>query len=148
MVKSGRPPWKQMKSGRILIAFGVEISAFVEFILIFSGSITDSNGDTLVSGKIAMRYNEEVKNTGKISSKSRLTAFLFGIFLGIFGAHNFYLGYTWRGTAQVMLTALGILLSIVGVGLVILFGVFTFSLIESLLILLGELPDANEDAME
>lgn len=95
-----------------------------------------------------MRYNKEVKNTGKVSSKSRLTAFLFGIFLGIFGVHNFYLGYTWRGTAQVMLTALGILLSIVGVGLIILFGVFTFSLIESLLILLGELPDANGDAME
>ncbi len=36
--------------------------------------------------------------------KARLTFILLGIFLGCFGAHNFYAGYTKRGLAQLALT--------------------------------------------
>ena len=36
--------------------------------------------------------------------KSRLTAGLLGIFLGGFGVHNFYLGYTGKAIAQILLT--------------------------------------------
>ena len=35
--------------------------------------------------------------------KSKLTAGLLGIFLGGWGVHNFYLGYTGKGIAQIVL---------------------------------------------
>lgn len=38
--------------------------------------------------------------------KSKMTAGLLGIFLGGFGVHNFYLGYTGKGIAQIALTLL------------------------------------------
>ena len=36
--------------------------------------------------------------------KKRITAGLLGIFLGVFGVHNFYLGYTGKAMAQLMIT--------------------------------------------
>ena len=42
-----------------------------------------------------------------VSPKSRLAALLFGIFLGSFGVHNFYLGRIIRGVFQVILTVGG-----------------------------------------
>lgn len=36
--------------------------------------------------------------------KSKLAAGLLGIFLGSFGIHNFYLGYTGKGVAQLLIT--------------------------------------------
>lgn len=36
--------------------------------------------------------------------KSKLTAGLLGIFLGGLGIHNFYLGYTGKGIAQICLS--------------------------------------------
>ena len=38
------------------------------------------------------------------NSKSKMTAGLLGIFLGGFGVHNFYLGYTGKAIAQIVLT--------------------------------------------
>ena len=40
--------------------------------------------------------------------KSRVAAGLFGIFLGAFGVHNFYLGYTGKAVAQLLITVLSI----------------------------------------
>ena len=37
-------------------------------------------------------------------AKSRLTAGLLGIFLGAFGVHRFYLGYTSIGVLQILVT--------------------------------------------
>jgi len=42
----------------------------------------------------------------ELKPKSRLTFILLGIFLGSFGVHNFYAGYTKRGIAQLCLTVL------------------------------------------
>jgi len=39
--------------------------------------------------------------------KSKMTAGLLGIFLGAFGVHRFYLGFTLIGTIQVLLTVVG-----------------------------------------
>ncbi len=38
--------------------------------------------------------------------KSKIAAGLLGIFLGVFGVHNFYLGYTGKALAQLLITVL------------------------------------------
>ena len=40
--------------------------------------------------------------------KSKVAAGLLGIFLGCFGAHNFYLGHTGKAVAQLLMTLLSI----------------------------------------
>lgn len=40
------------------------------------------------------------------SPKSKIAAGLLGIFLGSFGVHNFYLGYTGKAVAQLLITLL------------------------------------------
>jgi len=40
--------------------------------------------------------------------KSKVAAGLLGIFLGCFGAHNFYLGYTGKAVAQLLITLLSL----------------------------------------
>ena len=42
--------------------------------------------------------------TVNANSKSKMTAGLLGIFLGGWGVHNFYLGYTGKAIAQIALT--------------------------------------------
>lgn len=70
------------------------------------------------------------------SPKSKIAAGLLGIFLGSFGVHNFYLGYTGKAIAQLLITLL-----------TCGFGAFVSSiwgLIEGILILTGSInTDAN-----
>ena len=40
------------------------------------------------------------------NAKSKLAAGLLGIFLGVFGVHNFYLGFTGKAVAQLLITVL------------------------------------------
>jgi TM2 domain-containing membrane protein YozV len=71
-------------------------------------------------------------------SKSKIAAGLLGIFLGSFGVHNFYLGYTNRGVTQLLLTTVGSLL-IIGPFIASVWG-----LIEGIQILTGSIDtDAN-----
>ena len=42
-----------------------------------------------------------------VTPKSKLAAGLLAIFLGYFGVHNFYLGYTGKAVAQLLLGTLG-----------------------------------------
>jgi TM2 domain-containing membrane protein YozV len=65
--------------------------------------------------------------------KSKMTAGLLGIFLGSFGVHRFYLGYTGIGIAQIAVT-------IVTCGIGGIWG-----LIEGILILTGS-PSLSTDA--
>ena len=69
------------------------------------------------------------------NAKSKLAAGLFGIFLGAFGVHNFYLGFTGKAVAQLLITVLscGILS----------FASAIWGLIEGILILTGSI---NVDA--
>ena len=68
---------------------------------------------------------------GAVSSKKRLAAGLFGIFLGLFGVHNFYLGYNGKAIAQLLITLLG-WWTVIGP-----LGVFVWSLVEGIMILSG-----------
>ena len=68
--------------------------------------------------------------------KSKIAAGLLGIYLGVLGVHNFYLGYTGKGIAQLLMTVLscGILSMVSAV----------WGLIEGIMLLAGSIScDAN-----
>ena len=68
--------------------------------------------------------------------KSKIAAGLLGIFLGCFGVHNFYLGYTGKAVAQLLITLLSCF--------VFSFVSALWGLIEGILILTGSIAtDAN-----
>ena len=69
-------------------------------------------------------------------AKSKMAAGLLGIFLGGLGIHNFYLGYTGKGVAQLLLTLLSFgLLSEISI---------IWGLVEGIMILCGNIDtDAN-----
>ena len=48
-------------------------------------------------------YNPNYNNGQNGAQKSKIAAGLLGIFLGSFGVHNFYLGYTGKAVAQLLL---------------------------------------------
>jgi TM2 domain-containing membrane protein YozV len=72
-------------------------------------------------------------------AKSKMIAGLLGIFLGAFGAHNFYLGYTQKAIIQLVATIVGILLSCVVVGAFIVLGIEIWGLVEGIMILTGSI---------
>lgn len=53
----------------------------------------------------AQTFNGNTNNTNP-QAKSKMAAGLLGIFLGAFGVHNFYLGYTGKAVAQLLITIL------------------------------------------
>ena len=64
-----------------------------------------------------------------VQQKSRIAAGLLGIFLGVFGIHNFYLGRTGVAVVQLLMTLLSVgFLAVV---------VAIWSLIEGIMILAG-----------
>lgn len=73
------------------------------------------------------------------NAKSKMVAGLLGIFLGCFGVHNFYLGYTGKAVTQLVLTIVGIVLSCIFIGAFIVLGVWIWALIEGVMILTGSI---------
>ena len=90
---------------------------------------------------VCLKCGVRVKNTNNKAAsdpnaKSKIAAGLLGIFLGAFGVHNFYLGYTGKAIAQLLITLLscGVLSFASGV----------WGLIEGILILTGSITvDGN-----
>lgn len=77
-------------------------------------------------------------------AKSKMAAGLLGIFLGAFGVHNFYLGYTSKAVTQLVLTIIGIILSCIVVGAFLVLGIEIWGLVEGIMILTGKInTDAN-----
>ncbi len=93
------------------------------------------NSNAYVCLKCGARVNNH--DTVSPGSKSKLVAGLLGIFLGSFGIHNFYLGYTNKAIAQLLITILGACI-IIGPCISSIWG-----LIEGILILTGSI---NKDA--
>lgn len=52
------------------------------------------------------KKQEKKTPTKSFVAKSKIAAGLLGIFLGSFGVHNFYLGYTAKGTTQLLISVL------------------------------------------
>ena len=83
------------------------------------------------------------KNVYAAEQKSRIAAGLLGIFLGCYGAHNFYLGYTAKAVIQLVSTIIGYVLSCIFIGYFVIFGIGIWVLIESIMIFSGSI---NVDA--
>ena len=80
-------------------------------------------------------YTLKTNSNSNAINKSKIAAGLLGILLGCFGAHNFYLGYTGKAVAQLLITVLSCF---------VLSGVSTiWGLIEGIMILTGSI---NTDA--
>lgn len=72
------------------------------------------------------------------TAKSKLIAVLLALFFGVFGIHNFYLGYNGKGLAQLLITLIsfGFLSGIV----------YLWAVIEAILILTGSI-DVDSDGV-
>ena len=89
-----------------------------------------------VSSNVTQATSVSGNTTGNGEVKSKIAAGLLGIFLGAFGVHNFYLGYTGKAVGQLLLTILscGVLSFVSGI----------WGLIEGIMILTGSITtDAN-----
>ena len=75
------------------------------------------------------RYTYSTPQDGEIR-KSKIAAGLLGILLGLFGAHNFYLGFTAKAIVQLLITLTVLLCPISAI----------WGLVEGILILVGERP--------
>lgn len=84
------------------------------------------------------------KKAAPPNAKSKIAAGLLAIFLGAYGVHNFYLGYTKKAVTQLVLTIVGIVLCCLIVGIFIVIGVSIWGLIEGIMIFTGNIStDAN-----
>ena len=78
------------------------------------------------SARSQMMYDAKRKSTG--------VAYLLWFFLGMFGAHRFYLGETGTGVTQLVLSVIGWATAIFVVGLFLLAGVGIWVLVDAFLI--------------
>ena len=96
------------------------------------------------NAEVCLNCGVRVTNTAAASgSKSKMAAGLLGIFLGCFGVHNFYLGYTAKAVTQLVLTLVGCVLSCIVIGIFLVLGIWIWGLIEGIMILTGKI---NTDA--
>jgi TM2 domain-containing membrane protein YozV len=72
-----------------------------------------------------------------------MAAGILGIMVGGFGVHNFYLGYTGKAVAQLLLMIVGIVLACVFVGYFMIMAAYIWGLVEGVMILTGSI---NTDA--
>ena len=70
-----------------------------------NANVEATTEETVAEGTVV---NETANNqtTNTSTQKSKMAAGLLGIFLGGFGVHNFYLGYTGKAIAQLLITLL------------------------------------------
>lgn len=74
-----------------------------------------------------------------VQQKSRVAAGLLGIFLGGFGAHNFYLGNTDKAIIQLIICIVGIVLTCLVIGAFMIIGAYIWGLVEGIMILTGSI---------
>lgn len=69
--------------------------------------VAEKVDDTKSKGNTYSNSNStSTNNTYNPQAKNKVVAGLLGIFLGGFGVHNFYLGYTGKAVAQLLITVL------------------------------------------
>lgn len=93
---------------------------------------------------VCLSCGVENKPVAGPDAKSKMAAGLLGIFLGSFGVHNFYLGYTSKAVIQLVCTIVGMLLSCVGIGVFVVMGIYIWGLVEGIMILCGKIEVDGE----
>ncbi|MGV8873076.1 MAG: TM2 domain-containing protein, partial [Rhodococcus sp. (in: high G+C Gram-positive bacteria)] len=89
-------------------------------------------------------YGRDPVTGEPLSDKSKIVGGLLQLFLGWLGVGRFYLGSTGIGVAQLLLFFFGILLTAVfGLGLILLFGLFVWHVVDGVLILVGNVTDTQ-----
>lgn len=81
-------------------------------------------------------YARQMQYSPMTPPKSQIAAALLALFLGEFGVHNFYLGYTRRGTIQLAMFVFGFISLFILIGFPILIGLGIWAFVEFILILL------------
>ena len=73
--------------------------------------------------------------------KSKLVAGLLALFLGTFGIHNFYLGYTTKAIIQLSVSVVFLVLGCctVGISCIVTAGIGIWAFVEGILILTGKI---------
>lgn len=78
------------------------------------------------------------------SDKNKIVAALLAFFLGSFGVHKFYLGYNGAGIAMLAGTLIGLLLSIIIIGIFVVIGISFVAFIEFIIYLVTDDADFEE----
>ena len=81
------------------------------------------------------------------NKKSVAVAYILWLFLGMLGVHRFYAGASGSGAAICVLTILGAVLSVVGIGVFILI-VPAFWVVIDLFLIPGMVQDYNADLID
>jgi TM2 domain-containing membrane protein YozV len=85
---------------------------------------------------MALNTQEQILIEQRVANEAKSTgvAYLLWFFLGGFGGHRFYLGRTGSAVAILLLTIIGIVTAVVGIGVVILLGTAIWILVDAFLI--------------
>ncbi len=86
----------------------------------------------------------EVVTQSTLSDKSKVVAALLSFFLGMFGIHRFYLGRAGSGAAMLILTIVGWLTTGIIIGMILLFIVGIWDVIDFFRILFNSLSDSQD----
>jgi len=81
------------------------------------------------------------ESAGNISPKSRIAATLFAWFLGIFGAHRFYVGQTGTAVTMLVLSIVGFATLWLLVGTIILIAVGIWAFVDFIIAVTGNMRD-------
>ena len=98
--------------GKFCTNCGSEIKRNAAFCSKCGAKIIEDNKDKdVVVGEVVNDGNNNNNNNNNNTinngvAKSKIAAGLLGIFLGSFGVHNFYLGYTGKAVGQLLITVL------------------------------------------
>lgn len=99
---------------------------------------------------VCMNCGVSLAAYGPKGDKSKILAGLLGIFLGCFGVHNFYLGYTSKAVVQLVLTIVGFpLICVFGIGVFLIAGIEIWGFVEGIMILCGKIDrDADGNLLK
>ena len=101
-------------------------------------TVNNQNNSNSNAQNATVINNSQINNNPQ--AKSKLCAGLLGIFLGAFGVHNFYLGFTTKAVVQLLVSLVGGLITC-GVATV---AIEIWGLVEGIMILCGNVQaDAN-----
>lgn len=100
------------------------------------GKELKENQDVCLNCGVSVKNNNNyTNNNNNPNGKSKVAAGIMGILLGAFGVHNFYLGYTGKAVAQLLISVLSCF--------TLSFASAIWGLIEGIMILTGSI---NTDA--